>query len=98
MSKLFALTLAASLIGGSAATAQACGGSCCAQAASCSMPAAQAAPAQDHSQMDMSRAPQTTRRSYSYQPGTIYAPRMMRSQGRSFSGVRGADSKVLGNY
>lgn len=100
MSKLFAIALTATVFGASAATAQAaCNGSCCAPAASCCTTAVPAAPTHDHANMSAptARAPQATR-SFSYQPSPVYrAPRSMRSQGLN-SGVRGAGSKVLGNY
>jgi hypothetical protein len=100
MSKLIAIALTASLFVVSTATAQAAGrGSCCTQAAASCTSAAPAAPAHDHANMTAptAKAPQATR-SYSYQPSQTYrAPRSMRSQGWN-SGIRGADSKVLGNY
>ena len=98
MIKLFAVALTASLFGGSAAQA-ACGGSCCAQAAPCCTSGAPAAPADEHSNMNMpsAKAPQATR-SFSYQPGASYgATRAMNRQGWN-SGARGATSKALGNY
>ncbi len=97
MSKLFAFAIVAAMFAASTATAQAAGRRCCcAPTAACCASAAPAAAADQHADMNVAKAPQSTR-SFSYQPGTGYgATRAMRSQGWN-SGVRDATSKVLGN-
>ena len=80
------------------AHAGACNGSCCttAEPSCCAAPAA---PANEHSNMNMpaARAPQGTR-SFSYQPSTDNTPARRTSRPGWNSGVRGAASKALGNY
>lgn len=97
MLKTTAFSLAIVLFGAAATAKAGCNGSHCAAEPSCAA-TAQAAPADEHSNMPMpsARAPQGTR-SFSYQPSTGYsAPRATRSQG--WTAVRGAASKASGNY
>ena len=81
------------------ANAGTCNGSNCTLGeTSCS--AATAAPANEHSNMNMptASAPQGTR-SYSYQPSSDYTTPSRRAARPGWnSGVRGATSKALGNY
>ena len=97
MLRTIILSLLTVLFGATAVAHAACGTSCCTQATASCTAGAPAAPADEHSnmQMPMTKASQSTR-SYSYQPSNGYRSASPgRSQGLN---VRGAASKALGNY
>ena len=97
MLKSIAFSLMTVLFSATAVAQAACGNSCCTQGAPCCTSGAPAAPADEHSNMQMptAKASQSTR-SFSYQPSNGNRPTSSsRSQGFN---IRGATSKAMGNY